>query len=89
MCRLPPESEDLLRGRGCPSIAEVVDVATITQTASANSWKRVDDIHAVVDGLRARGTKLVGELVRYEDSYWLCYVRDPEGIIVELAEKIG
>jgi catechol 2,3-dioxygenase-like lactoylglutathione lyase family enzyme len=49
----------------------------------------VEDIHAVVAGLRARGTELVGELVRYEDSYWLCYVRGPEGIIVELAEKIG
>jgi catechol 2,3-dioxygenase-like lactoylglutathione lyase family enzyme len=49
----------------------------------------VDDIHAVVDGLRARGTELVGELVNYQDSYWLCYVRGPEGIIVELAEKIG
>ena len=49
----------------------------------------VEDIDAVVAGLRARGTELVGELVRYEDSYRLCYVRGPEGIIVELAEKIG
>jgi len=49
----------------------------------------VDDIHAVVADLQARGTELVGELVRYEDSYWLCYARGPEGIIVELAEKIG
>ena len=49
----------------------------------------VDDIYAVVDGLRARGTELVGELVRYEDSYWLCYVRGPAGIIIELAEPIG
>jgi catechol 2,3-dioxygenase-like lactoylglutathione lyase family enzyme len=49
----------------------------------------VDDIDALVAGLRARGTELVGELVRYEDSYRLCYVRGPEGIIVELAEKIG
>jgi catechol 2,3-dioxygenase-like lactoylglutathione lyase family enzyme len=49
----------------------------------------VDDIDVVVAELRARGTELVGELVRYEDSYWLCYVRGPEGIIVELAEKIG
>jgi len=48
----------------------------------------VDDIHAVVAGLEARGTELVGELVRYENSYWLCYVRGPAGIIVELAEKI-
>ena len=49
----------------------------------------VEDIHAVVDGLRAAGVELVGELVNYQDSYWLCYVRGPEGIIVELAEKIG
>ena len=49
----------------------------------------VEDIDAVVAGLRAHGVELVGELVRYEDSYRLCYVRGPEGIIVELAEEIG
>ncbi len=49
----------------------------------------VDDIDAAVTGLRARGAELVGEVVRYEDSYRLCYVRGPEGIIVELAEQIG
>ena len=49
----------------------------------------VEDIDAVVAGLRARGSELVGELERYEDSYLLCYVRGPEGIIVELAERIG
>ncbi len=49
----------------------------------------VDDIDTVVAGLRARGTELVGELERYENSYRLCYVRGPEGIIIELAEKIG
>ncbi|HXB64269.1 MAG TPA: VOC family protein [Solirubrobacteraceae bacterium] len=49
----------------------------------------VDDIDAVVAGLRARGAELVGELERYEDRYRLCYVRGPEGILVELAERIG
>jgi catechol 2,3-dioxygenase-like lactoylglutathione lyase family enzyme len=49
----------------------------------------VDDVHAAVAGVRAAGYELVGELVNYEDFYWLCYVRGPEGIIVELAEKIG
>ncbi len=49
----------------------------------------VDDVHAVVARLRDRGYELVGELENYEGSYWLCYVRGPEGIIVELAEKIG
>ena len=41
------------------------------------------------DDSQARGAELVGELERYEDSYRLCYVRGPEGIIVELAEQIG
>ncbi|GAA2403084.1 hypothetical protein GCM10010191_08310 [Actinomadura vinacea] len=40
-------------------------------------------------GLRARGAGLVGELERYEGSYRLCYVRGPEGIIVELTEQIS
>jgi catechol 2,3-dioxygenase-like lactoylglutathione lyase family enzyme len=49
----------------------------------------IDDIDAVVAGLRARGAELVGEVERYRDIYRLCYVRGPEGIIVELAERIG
>jgi hypothetical protein len=39
--------------------------------------------------LRPRGAELVGDVERYEDSYRLCYIRGPEGIIVEPAEKIG
>jgi catechol 2,3-dioxygenase-like lactoylglutathione lyase family enzyme len=49
----------------------------------------VDDIEASLAGLRAHGGELVGELVNYENSYWLCYVRGPAGIIVELAQKIS
>jgi catechol 2,3-dioxygenase-like lactoylglutathione lyase family enzyme len=49
----------------------------------------VDDIDGALAGLRARGSELVGEVERYRDSYRLCYVRGPEGIIVELAERIG
>ena len=49
----------------------------------------VDDIDAVVAGLRARGSELVGEVVQYEDSYRLCYVRGPEGIIVALSEQLS
>jgi catechol 2,3-dioxygenase-like lactoylglutathione lyase family enzyme len=49
----------------------------------------VDDIDAVVAGLQARGAKLVGGIERVGNSYRLCYVRGPEGIIVELAEKVG
>jgi catechol 2,3-dioxygenase-like lactoylglutathione lyase family enzyme len=48
----------------------------------------VEDIDAVVAVLRANGADLMGEVVRYEDSYRLCYVRGPEGIIVELAQPL-
>jgi catechol 2,3-dioxygenase-like lactoylglutathione lyase family enzyme len=49
----------------------------------------VDDIEESLAQLQGHGGELVGELVNYEDIYWLCYVRGPAGIIVELAQKIG
>ncbi|HEY2535373.1 MAG TPA: VOC family protein [Solirubrobacteraceae bacterium] len=49
----------------------------------------VDDIGGVVARLSARGAELVGAIENYKDIYRLCYVRGPEGIIVELAEEVG
>ncbi len=49
----------------------------------------VDDIEDVLARLRTHGADLVGELEQYEDSYRLCYVRGPEGIIVALAEQLS
>ncbi|WP_426245391.1 VOC family protein [Nocardioides sp. LHG3406-4] len=49
----------------------------------------VDDIDAAVAGLLPHGAELVGEVVQYEDSYRLCYLRGPAGIIVALAEQLG
>jgi catechol 2,3-dioxygenase-like lactoylglutathione lyase family enzyme len=49
----------------------------------------VDDIEDVLARLLAHGAELVGEVVQYEDSYRLCYVRGPEGIIVALAEPLS
>jgi catechol 2,3-dioxygenase-like lactoylglutathione lyase family enzyme len=49
----------------------------------------VKDIEDVLARLLAQGAELVGEVARYEDSYRLCYVRGPEGIIVGLAEQLG
>ena len=48
----------------------------------------VDDIEAAIAGLRTHGAELIGEVVQYEDSYRLCYVRGPAGIIVALAEEL-
>ena len=49
----------------------------------------VDDIDEVMARLRTHGAELVGEVEQFEDSYRLCYVRGPEGIIVALAQQIG
>lgn len=49
----------------------------------------VNDIEDVIARLRTHGAELVGELAQFEDSYRLCYVRGPEGIVVGLAEQLG
>jgi catechol 2,3-dioxygenase-like lactoylglutathione lyase family enzyme len=49
----------------------------------------VDDIEDVLARLRAHGAELVGELDQYEESYRLCYVRGPAGVIVALAEQLS
>lgn len=49
----------------------------------------VDDIEGTIARLRSHGGELIGEVSRYEDSYLLCYVRGPAGIIVALAEQLG
>lgn len=49
----------------------------------------VEDIEAIVAKLKKKGAELFGEIQNYENMYKLCYVRGPEGIILELAEKIN
>lgn len=48
----------------------------------------VEDIDAIVAKLKTNGTEIFSEIQNYENIYKLCYVRGPEGIIVELAEQI-
>jgi catechol 2,3-dioxygenase-like lactoylglutathione lyase family enzyme len=49
----------------------------------------VEGLDEILDKLRGKGFGLVGQVQDYEGVYRLCYVRGPEGIIVELAEEIG
>ena len=49
----------------------------------------VDDIDDTVARLGKLGGQLVGEIVTYENSYRLCYLRGPEGIIIGLAQEIA
>src|SRR6266700_2710032 len=47
----------------------------------------VDDLDETLARLRQHGAQLVGEVVQYEDSYRLCYIRGPEGLLIGLAQE--
>jgi catechol 2,3-dioxygenase-like lactoylglutathione lyase family enzyme len=49
----------------------------------------VEDIDETLARLRKHGAQLVGEVVQYEDSYRVCYIRGPEGLLIGLAEELG
>lgn len=48
----------------------------------------VENLDDTLERLRARGAQLVGEVVRYQDAYRLCYIRGPEGVLIGLAEEL-
>jgi catechol 2,3-dioxygenase-like lactoylglutathione lyase family enzyme len=49
----------------------------------------VDNIDETLDRLRKRGAQLVGDVVQYQDSYRLCYIRGPEGLLIGLAQELN
>jgi catechol 2,3-dioxygenase-like lactoylglutathione lyase family enzyme len=49
----------------------------------------VDDLDGTLARLDKHGAQLVGDVVQYEESYRLCYIRGPEGLLIGLAEELG
>jgi catechol 2,3-dioxygenase-like lactoylglutathione lyase family enzyme len=49
----------------------------------------VSDLDDTLARLQKHGAQVVDEVVRYEESYCLCYIRGPEGILIGLGEQIG
>lgn len=49
----------------------------------------VEDIDATLARLTKRGAKLVGKVAQYQNTYKLCYIRGPEGIIIGLAQELA
>lgn len=49
----------------------------------------VVDLDDTLARLQKQGAQLVGEVVQYEDTYQLCYIRGPEGLLIGLAEELG
>lgn len=84
-------------GHGRLELSRFIEPAVITdhRTAPVNSLGylramfRVDDIDETVARLVDGGARLVGdEIVQYENSYRLCYMRGPEGILVGIAQAL-
>jgi len=49
----------------------------------------VENLDETLARLYKRGAQLVGEVIQYEDTYRLCYIRGPEGLLIGLAEELG
>ena len=74
--------------RPCPD-AEGVQVPPANRLGYRHLLFEISDVNGMVDKLAEKGFGLVGEVQDYGDSYRLVYVRGPEGLIVELAEKLS
>ena len=80
---------ELTKFHAPPVIRRAPEPAPVNALGYLRVMFAVDDITAVLARLQAHGAELVGEVVQYEDTYRLCYVRGPEGIIVGLAEQLS
>jgi predicted enzyme related to lactoylglutathione lyase len=49
----------------------------------------VEDLDGTLARIQKHGAQLVGEVMNYENTYKLCYIRGPEGILIGLAEQLG
>lgn len=72
-----------------PDVVEDHRKAPVNSLGYLRVMFAVDDIDEVLDRLQARGAELVSnEVVQYENSYRLCYIRGPEGVLVALAQEL-
>lgn len=72
-----------------PSVVSDHRNAPVNALGYLRAMFTVEDIDELVARLISQGAQLVGEVVQYENSYRLCYIRGAEGILVGLAEEIG
>lgn len=72
-----------------PSVVSDHRNAAVNALGYLRAMFTVSDIDETLARLRARGATLVGEVMQYEDSFRLCYIRGPEGILIGLAEELG
>lgn len=71
-----------------PVDPEGVQIQTANTLGMRHIAFQIDDLEEIVTVLKKKGHKLVGEVQTYENIWKLCYIYGPEGIIVELAQKL-
>jgi catechol 2,3-dioxygenase-like lactoylglutathione lyase family enzyme len=80
---------ELTRFHSPPAVRAQPETAPATALGIRRIMFTVDDVDDVVARLRNHGGELVGEVAQYEDSYRLCFLRGPEGIIIGLAQRLS
>lgn len=64
------------------------EIESIQQSLKNHIAFAVEDIETVVVKLKKKGAEIISETQNYNNIYKLCFVQGPEGIILELAEKM-
>ena len=72
-----------------PAIASDHRTAPVNSLGYLRVMYAVDDLDDTLARLGKLGATVVDEVVNYEDVYRLCYIRDPEGILIGLAQQLG
>lgn len=71
-----------------PAVVSDHRTAPVNALGYLRAMFTVSDIDEVLERLQKRGAQIVDEVVQYENSYRLCYLRGPEGLLIGLAEEI-
>src|SRR5207248_10860657 len=80
---------ELSRFRTPPVIADH-RIAPVNALGYLRVMFAVDDLDDTLVRLFEHGAELVSsEVVQYEDTYRLCYIRGPEGLLIGLAEELA
>src|ERR1700743_738389 len=90
MMRTPdgPGRIELSRSLPPPAVADPRN-APVNALGYLRVMFAVDDIDETLERLRKRGAQVVGEVVRYQNAYRLCYIRGPEGLLIGLAQELS
>lgn len=72
-----------------PTIIEDHRNAPVNALGYLRAMFTVEDIDELVTRLIKHGAQLVGEVVQYQDTYRLCYMRAKDGLLVGLAQQLN